>query len=77
MFQKVYIFFSKQRYLNFIENCHELNDLNIYTKLIDRAKKIGFDISKVVFRGYLASPKLQLMHDKSMQTRTQLQLDVK
>jgi len=50
--------------------------LNIYSKLVTRANKIGFDISKVVFRGYFASPKLQLMHDKSMQTRTQLQLEV-
>ncbi len=50
--------------------------MNIYTKLVERANKIGFDISKVVFRGYFASPKLQLMHDKSMQTRTQLQLEV-
>lgn len=50
--------------------------MNIYSKLVTRANKIGFDISKVVFRGYFASPKLQLMHDKSMQTRTQLQLEV-
>lgn len=68
-------FTSKKTYSNFIENCHELNDLSIYTKLVERSKKIGFEISKVVFRGYYASPKLQTMHDRSMQTRTQLQLE--
>ena len=38
---------------------------------------IGFEVTKVVFRGYYASPKLQALHDTAIQTRTQLKLNVK
>ncbi len=51
-----------------------LNELSEYAKLCARAAKIGFEISKVVFRGYFASEKLQQMHDHSIQTRTQLKI---
>lgn len=62
--------------MDFIENCHKLNDLENFSMLTDRAKQIGFEISKVVFRGYFASPKLQAMHDFSIKTRTNLKLEV-
>ncbi len=62
--------------MNFIETCHELNNIENYQKLTERAKVIGFDITKVVFRGYLTSTALQLMHDSSMQKRTELKLQV-
>lgn len=67
---------NSKSYLSFIENCHLLNSAETYPKLIERAKAIGFEISKVVFRGYFASPKLQQMHDTSIQTRTNLKLQV-
>ena len=67
-------FSSKKTYLNFIETCHTLNDLSNFSKLTERALQIGFEITKVVFRGYFASEKLQQMHDTSIQTRTQLKL---
>jgi hypothetical protein len=51
-----------------------LNELENYTKLVERGKQIGFDITKVVFRGYFASEKLQRMHDTSIQTRTNLKI---
>lgn len=44
--------------------------------LTKRAEKIGFDVTKVVFRGYFASPKLQSMHDHSVEMRTKLKLEV-
>ena len=69
-------FTTSKTYLNFIETCHELNDLNIYPKLVERAEKIGFSITKVVFRGYFASKNLQAMHDSSIENRTQLKLEV-
>ena len=43
---------------------------------MERSKSIGFEITKVVFRGYFASPKLQEMHDNSIQARTNLKLQV-
>lgn len=53
-----------------------LNDLKNYSKLVNRSEKIGYEITKVVFRGYFASPKLQTLHDTSVKTRTDLRLNV-
>ncbi len=63
-------------YMDFIENSYRLNELAQYPRLTERAKKIGFEITKVVFRGYFASTKLQAMHDTSIKARTKLKLDV-
>ena len=69
-------FTAKKTYLNFIETCHLLNELSEFPKLVDRSEKIGYEITKVVFRGYFASPKLQALHDSSIKTRTDLKLTV-
>jgi hypothetical protein len=53
-----------------------LNEIENYPKLTERAAQIGFEITKVVFRGYFASEKLQKMHDASIQTRTKLKLQL-
>ena len=66
----------RSRYLQFIESCHQLNDVENFGTLVNRAKTIGFEISKVVFRGYLASPTLQGLHDSSVENRTKLKLEV-
>ena len=42
---------------------------------MQRAARIGFTITKVVYRGYHASEKLQKMHDNAIETRTALRLD--
>ena len=55
--QLLYFFF---RYEEFIENSGHLNDLHNYPQLQERSKRIGYEISKVVFRGYHASDKLQV-----------------
>jgi hypothetical protein len=39
-----------------------------------KANQIGYEVTKVVFRGYYASEKLQSMHDNAIQSRTQLRL---
>jgi hypothetical protein len=52
-----------------------LNDLATYTQLLQRAEKIGYRISKVVYRGYYASEKLQAMHDDAIECRTRLRLE--
>jgi hypothetical protein len=54
-----------------------LNELSEYPKLVNRAKKIGYEITKVVFRGHFASPKLQSIHDSSIKAHTELKLAVK
>ncbi|NOX58920.1 MAG: hypothetical protein GXP29_08695 [Planctomycetes bacterium] len=52
-----------------------LNELSAYTNLMSRADRIGYRISKVVYRGYEANPKLQAMHDNAIEIRTALQLE--
>ncbi len=53
----------------------QLNDLSSYTNLTRRAERIGYKISKVVYRGYTAGEKLQAMHDSAIETRTSLKLE--
>lgn len=52
-----------------------LNQLGTYAQLLQRAEKIGYRISKVVYRGYYASEKLQAMHDGAIECRTRLRLE--
>jgi regulator of protease activity HflC (stomatin/prohibitin superfamily) len=52
-----------------------LNDLSAYKQLTSRAKGIGFEVTKVVFRGYGAPTRLQKMHDDAIERRTKLALD--
>jgi hypothetical protein len=52
-----------------------LNRLETYPQLTQRADKIGYRVSKVVYRGYYASEKLQAMHDGAIECRTKLHLE--
>merc|ERR1711972_884824 len=52
-----------------------LNDLGSYPQLTSRARGIGFEVTKVVFRGYGAPQRLQKMHDDAIERRTKLALD--
>jgi len=63
-------------YTEFIERSAELNDLSNYPLLLDRCKMIGYEVSKVVFRGYYASEQLQRMHDGAIEARVKLKLEV-
>merc|ERR1719456_1499992 len=53
----------------------QLNDLTVYQQLTNRAKGIGFEVTKVVFRGYGAPSRLQKMHDDAIERRTKLTID--
>merc|ERR1711879_258434 len=53
----------------------QLNNLAVYQQLTTRAKGIGFEVTKVVFRGYGAPQRLQKMHDDAIERRTKLALD--
>lgn len=46
-----------------------------YSQLAARAKRIGYHITKVVYRGYEASAALQATHDRAVQTRTHIRLN--
>ena len=47
-----------------MENSSKLNSLDHYSQLISLSKRIGYEISKVVFRGYHTSSQLQRLHDQ-------------
>merc|ERR1719440_932686 len=53
----------------------QLNHLSVYHQLTARAKGIGFEVTKVVFRGYGAPSRLQKMHDDAIERRTKLALE--
>lgn len=72
----VIAFASQLSYLEFIEKASKLNELNNYPQLTGCAKRMGYEVSKVVFRGYFASEKLQKMHDNAIEKRTQLKIQV-
>ena len=52
-----------------------LNRLDTFPQLTQRAEKIGYGITKLVYRGYYASDKLQAMHDTAIECRTKLHLE--
>ncbi|UJR10077.1 hypothetical protein I4U23_014299 [Adineta vaga] len=71
----VIAFASIRKYETFLENANQLNQLDAYSQLVIRAQTVGYQINKVVFRGYQASEKLQLMNDNAIEKRTKLRLE--
>ena len=65
---------SKLTFDEFRGAAGELNELETYAQLLKKAGSIGYEVTKVVFRGYEASSKLQTMHDQAIEARTQLRL---
>lgn len=68
-------FVSKRSFEEFKDQAEVLNDLTTYRQLVQRGERVGYQITKVVYRGYFASSKLQAMHDNAIETRTKLQLE--
>merc|ERR1711869_49840 len=66
---------SGKSFEQFKASTEQMNDLGIYRQLTSRAKGIGFDVTKVVFRGYGAPNRLQKMHDDAIERRTKLSLE--
>merc|ERR1712118_337183 len=66
---------SGKSFEQFKASTEQMNDLAIYRQLTSRAKGIGFDVTKVVFRGYGAPQRLQKMHDDAIEKRTKLVLE--
>lgn len=59
----------------FKQDTEQLNELESYQNLLSRAVRIGYQINKVVYRGYTAGETLQAMHDSAIEARTRLKLD--
>ena len=68
-------FAAGRTFEEFKEATNNLNELGEYTNLVSRAERIGYRVNKVVYRGYVASSKLQTMHDDAIEKRTALKLE--
>jgi len=66
---------SLRTFEQFKSDTELLGKLDTYQTIIQRSSRLGFIISKIVYRGYHSSDKLQQMHDQAIETRTQLKLD--
>merc|ERR1719281_2199295 len=67
-------FVSARSFEEFKAATHRMNNVDVYHQLTSRAKGIGFEVTKVVFRGYGAPTRLQEMHDDAIEKRTMLTL---
>ena len=68
-------FTGRHDFESFKQNTDKLNELETYRQLAVRASQCGYRINKVVYRGYGAPERLQLMHDQAIEARTKLQLE--
>ena len=68
-------FAASRTFEQFKSDTDLLNRLDSYQNLASRAPRIGYEINKVVFRGYSASDTLQSMHDGAIEARTRLKLE--
>ena len=68
-------FASQGDFESFKDRTEKLNAIDAYPQLLNRAKKIGYRINKVVYRGYKANKRLQEMHDQAIEARTALILE--
>ncbi|KAF6039732.1 hypothetical protein EB796_001954 [Bugula neritina] len=68
-------FTAARTYVEFVEKSAELNELSNYPHLMAICKSSGVRVTKVVFRGYFAAPKIQASHDEAIDKRTNLQLE--
>jgi len=68
-------FTSARTFEQFKNDTELLGKLSTYNQTLERAKRFGFQISKIVYRGYHSSDKLQMMHDEAIESRTKLKLD--
>jgi len=65
---------SSMLFEEFRAGTDRLNRLETYPTLTAAASRIGFKVTRVVFRGYEASEKLQMMHDAAIEERTGMRL---
>jgi hypothetical protein len=68
-------FTAAMTFERFKERTEGLSDLATYKQLCGRAERMGYRVSKVAYRGYQASNKLQAMHDGAIEARTRLRLE--
>ncbi len=68
-------FVGRHDFNSFKQRTDRLNELETYGQLLQRAKQTGYEISKIVYRGYRAPGNIQEMHDAAIESRTRLALE--
>ncbi|KAL4234685.1 hypothetical protein ACF0H5_006326 [Mactra antiquata] len=71
----VIAFVGKLSFEQFLKDSSKLSDLSSYPQLEQRAERIGYQLQKIVFRGYHSSDQLQAMQNSAIESRTQLRLN--
>ena len=66
---------SQRTYEQLLADSGALSVMEHYPILAARLASIGYELEKVVYRGYSSSDKLQSMQDSSIASRTKLRLD--
>lgn len=69
-------FLAKVTYEEFVEVASSLNNLDSFPNLVSRAKRMGFQINKVIYRGFKADDQLQNIHDQAVSNRNNLKLNL-
>ncbi|KRW99569.1 hypothetical protein PPERSA_13149 [Pseudocohnilembus persalinus] len=59
----------------FKQKIERLNQTETYKYLLEKAEQIGYEITKIVCKGYVCTPKIEQMHYSAIEKRTQLVLD--
>jgi len=67
-------FASQRTFDQFKVESEKLNLLESYPLTAQKFPRLGYELSKIVYRGYLAGEKLQHMHNSAIEVRTALQL---
>lgn len=71
----VIAFVGKLSFEQFLKMSHQLSQLDTYPQLQQRSERIGYEVQKIVFRGYHSSEQLQMMQNSAIESRTQLRLN--
>lgn len=71
----VMTFGASRTYEGLLAESNGLSENASYPLLISRMASIGYQLNKVVYRGYQASPKLQAMQESAISSRTKLRLE--
>lgn len=70
----VMTFGSANTYESLLQRTGALSELDTFPILASRMKQTGFQLLKIVYRGYSTSQQLQAMHDEAIAKRTKLKL---
>merc|ERR1719152_1082161 len=68
-------FGASNTYEALLQHTAQLSDVATFPILAGRMSQVGYELLKIVYRGYSASETLQTMHDQAIAKRTKLKLD--